>query len=93
MQIGCHFCHIALGLGEPARLPALATPSQMMLKTLLTLLFLLLSTLAQAQSAALVLGAAWPGLAMADQHERKVELNASPLRNTLLPPPITREKP
>lgn len=54
-----------------------------MLKTLLTALFLLLSALVQAQSGALALGATWPGLALADQHERKVELNAPPLRYLL----------
>jgi len=55
----------------------------MMIRALLSLLFVLLSAIVQAQSGALGVGAAWPGLALADQHERKVELNAPPMRYLL----------
>lgn len=46
-------------------------------------LFLLLSSFTQAQSDTLTSGAAWPGLSLTDQHDRKVELNPSRLRYLL----------
>jgi hypothetical protein len=55
----------------------------MMRKTLFTVLFLLLAAFVQAQTGTLAVGAAWPGLALADQHDRKVGLNAPPLRYLL----------
>jgi hypothetical protein len=57
----------------------------MMRRTLFSWLLLLMSALAQAQAPTTpqIVGTAWPGLTLADQHDRQVELNSPQLRYLL----------